>query len=237
MVFYAPTVNSYKRYVDALVGADAPRLELRQPHRRLPRRRRRPEPAHRVPHPGRRLQPLPRARRRARLRARRHREQDRAAASASSATSTRRASLPRVPYTLREAIGRVRSERIRQARVRRRRRRALHPLLPHRGSGLRQGGHRLGAAAVLREDHDETQGQSRAHHRRRQRHRPRSRRCSSRAKARRSSRVDVNEQAARETVADPEAGGNAIAVQGRRLEGRATASSMVARGREASSAS
>ena len=50
-----------------VVGADAARLELRQPHRRLPRRRRRRGPAHRVPHPRRRLQPLPRARRRARL--------------------------------------------------------------------------------------------------------------------------------------------------------------------------
>ena len=41
MVFYAPTVNSYKRYVDGVVGADASRLEPRQPHRRLSRRRRR----------------------------------------------------------------------------------------------------------------------------------------------------------------------------------------------------
>ena len=43
-----------------VVGADAARLELRQPHRRLPRRRPRTEPAHRVPDPRRRLQPVPR---------------------------------------------------------------------------------------------------------------------------------------------------------------------------------
>jgi NAD(P)-dependent dehydrogenase (short-subunit alcohol dehydrogenase family) len=81
MVFYAPTVNSYKRYVDWLVGADAHGVEHGQPHRRVPRGRQRPEPAHRVPHPRRRLQPLPRPRRLARLRPRRHQEQDQAAGS------------------------------------------------------------------------------------------------------------------------------------------------------------
>ena len=58
MVFYAPTVNSYKRYRSGLMGADGLRLGRRQPHRRLPRRRRGRRPARRVPHPGRRLQPL-----------------------------------------------------------------------------------------------------------------------------------------------------------------------------------
>jgi glutamine synthetase len=41
MVFYAPTVNAYKRYQDALLGSDPHRLEPRQPHGRLPRRRQR----------------------------------------------------------------------------------------------------------------------------------------------------------------------------------------------------
>ena len=89
MVFYAPTVNSYKRYRRRVVGADAARVELRQPHRRVPRRRPRPEPAHRVPHPGRRLQPVSRLRRLARVRAGRHRATGSSRPNASSATSTR----------------------------------------------------------------------------------------------------------------------------------------------------
>ena len=46
-----------------VVGTHPHRLELRQPHGRLPAGRRRPEPAHRVPHPRGRLQPVPGARR------------------------------------------------------------------------------------------------------------------------------------------------------------------------------
>src|SRR5207237_1213813 len=41
-------------------------------------------------------------------------------------------------------------KRIYEARVRRRGRGALHPFLPHRGGGLRHGGHRLGTQAILR---------------------------------------------------------------------------------------
>src|SRR5207253_8218669 len=43
-----------------------------------------------------------------------------------------------------------RAERIREARPRRRSARALRALLPHRGRRVRQGGHRLGAPALLR---------------------------------------------------------------------------------------
>src|SRR5207237_2007052 len=43
-------------------------------------------------------------------------------------------------------------QRVRQAGVRRRGGRALRAFLPHRGRGLRQGGDRLGAQAILRED-------------------------------------------------------------------------------------
>ena len=97
-----------------LVGAHAHRLELRQPHRRLPRRRPRPEPADRVPHPRRRLQPLPRLRRHARLGPRRHRAADRAAAVLRAATSTR----PPTCRGSRAPSGR-RSSSVRRQRLRR----------------------------------------------------------------------------------------------------------------------
>ena len=45
-----------------LLGADTPGMEPRQPHRRLPGRRSRPEPADRVPGARGRLQPVPRLR-------------------------------------------------------------------------------------------------------------------------------------------------------------------------------
>ena len=52
--------------------------------------------------------------------------------------------LPRVPYTLREATELFEQERVREARLRRGRRRALRSLLPHRAARVRQGGDRLG---------------------------------------------------------------------------------------------
>ena len=135
MAFYAPTVNSYKRYVGRLLGADAARLEPRQPHRRLPRRRRGPEPAHRVPHPRRRLQPLPRLRRGARLGPRRHREPDRAAADVRG-RRLRGGGPAAVPDdALREATEAFEQSDVRARGVRRGRRRALRALLPHRAAG------------------------------------------------------------------------------------------------------
>src|SRR6185436_15357065 len=111
----------------------------------------RPEPAHRVPHPRRRLQPLPRPRRLARLGPRRHQEQDQAAGS------VRRRHLPGAQPAARalhaeRSARHVREKQIREGRIRRGSRGALQPLLPHRSSGLRQSGDRLGTPQILRED-------------------------------------------------------------------------------------
>ena len=73
-------------------GSFAPtgdRVELRQPHRRLPHRRPRPVAAHRVPHPGRGREPVPRLRRGARGGARRDRSSGSSRRRSSRATSTR----------------------------------------------------------------------------------------------------------------------------------------------------
>ena len=78
-----------------VLGADPTRVELRQPHRRVPAGRPRPEPPHRVPHPRRRLQPLPGARRPGRVRAGRDRAADRAARRRSSAMPTAPSRCPR----------------------------------------------------------------------------------------------------------------------------------------------
>ena len=50
--FYAPYPTSVQALRLPVLGADQPGVERRQPHRRLPPRRRRPVAAHRVPHPG-----------------------------------------------------------------------------------------------------------------------------------------------------------------------------------------
>ena len=150
MVLYAPTVNSYKRYVDASWAPT--RLAWSYDNRTAGFRvvGDGDEPAHRVPHPRRRLQPLPRARRRARLRPGRHRQQDRAAGDASSATSTRRATCRACRTRWRRRSTRFAASEFAKRAFGDGRRRALHPLLPHRGGRLRQGGHRLGTQALLR---------------------------------------------------------------------------------------
>ena len=159
-----------------LVGADAARLELRQPHRRLPRRRRRtracassaasPAPtAIRTSRSPRRWPPGSTAS-----------QPDRAAASASAATSTRHDICRACPHTLRGRHRRVRRKRVREAAPSATRSSSTTPT----SSGPRRppsgSGHRLGAAAILRADlidHGETaRGQGGADHRRRQRHRP-----------------------------------------------------------------
>ncbi len=89
MVLLAPTVNSYKRFVD---GSWAPtRIAWSYDNRTAGFRvvGAGPEPAHRVPHPRRRLQPLPRAGRAARGRSRRHRPAASSRPRPSTATSTR----------------------------------------------------------------------------------------------------------------------------------------------------
>ena len=114
----------------------------------------RPISAHRVPDPGRRLQPVPGLRGRAGRRPGRRRGTRPSRPPCSRATSTRQRSLPRVPSTLREAQRLFAASDFAQRGVRRGRARALRPLLRRRGDGLRQRGHRLGALAVLREDLD-----------------------------------------------------------------------------------
>ena len=100
-----------------LVGADAPRLEPRQPHRRLPRRRQGPEPAHRVPHPRRRLQPLPRLRRRARRRASTASRSRSSRRRCSRATCTPRRTCPQVPaHACARRSRRLRTQRASRAR-------------------------------------------------------------------------------------------------------------------------
>ena len=68
-LFYAPNVNSYKRYAAGSFAPTAVRVGPRQPHVRDARRRPRPVAARREPRARRRRQPVPRARRDDRRRA------------------------------------------------------------------------------------------------------------------------------------------------------------------------
>ena len=79
MVFFAPDRELLQALPGRFVGADPARLELRQPHRRVPGGRPRPEPPHRVPDPGCRCQPLSRLLGGSRRRAGRDRQPDRPA--------------------------------------------------------------------------------------------------------------------------------------------------------------
>src|SRR5688572_28147025 len=102
-----------------------------------------------MPHPGGRLQSLPRPRRLARLRPGRHCKED------GTAGSLRRRHL-RGQESAARSVFFERSrrcfcqERLRQTGLQRGSRRALRALLPQRGGGLRQGGHRLGTREVFR---------------------------------------------------------------------------------------
>ncbi len=60
--------------------------------------------------------------------------------------------LPRVPYTLQQAVDRFTSSELRPDGIRGRGRRALQPLLQHRTGCVQLGGDRLGAHPVLRKD-------------------------------------------------------------------------------------
>ena len=101
-LFYAPNINSYKRFAARLVRADRGALGPRQPHLRAARRRPRPVAARREPRARRRRQPVPRARRDDRRRAARHRRRASSSSPRSRATPTRPTSRS-VPGTLREA--------------------------------------------------------------------------------------------------------------------------------------
>ena len=166
-----------------LVGADAARVELRQPHRRFSRRRRRaracasnaafPAPTAIPISPSQR--PSPRASTASGIASSRP--------TTSAATSTPRATCRACRLHARRSGRPLRGQRFREARVRRRRRRALPPLLPHRAERLQLRGDGLGARlreSLFREKAiegngrtHEAQRQSRTDHRRRQRHRPR----------------------------------------------------------------
>ena len=149
MVFYAPTVNSYKRYVDASWAPT--RLAWSYDNRR-------PGSASsamvvvadRVPDPGRRLQPVPRVRGRARLGPGRDRATGSSRPTASSATCMRHGTCRACRDTLREA------DRGLRRRANSRGSAFGDDVVDHYGHFFRTeaaafvGGHRLGAPAILR---------------------------------------------------------------------------------------
>ena len=149
---FAPTVNSLQAVPAGVVGADRARLGPRQPHLRLPARRPRPGLPHRVAHPRRRREPVPRVRGDDRGRPARHREQDRAAADARG-QRVRRARHPARPVEHRRRDRRVRAQR---GRATRRSATAVHHHLVHTatpGVGrVQPGRHGLGAPPQLRAD-------------------------------------------------------------------------------------
>ena len=147
-----PTVNSYKRYRAGTFAPTRHRLELRQPHGRLPRRgptARRCASSAGSPAPTR----IPTSRTR-----RCWPPASTASSSASSrvrrsrATSTRAPDLPAGPAHAARGAPRVRAEPRSCARVRRRRDGAPAPLRAHRAAPGRARGHRRGARALLRAD-------------------------------------------------------------------------------------
>ena len=118
-----------------LVGADAARVELRQPHRRFPRRRARTRAcASSAASPARtaiRTSRSPRRSPRASTASRNRIEPPECFTGDIYAARH----LPRVPYTLREGRRmRFAASEFAQTRLRRRRRRALRPLLPDRAA-------------------------------------------------------------------------------------------------------
>ncbi len=146
---YAPTVNSYKRYQPESWAPTALGVEHRQPHLRLPDRRARIVVPPRVPHSGRRRQPLPRVRGDDRGRAARHRARHRSR----SALQGQRVRRPRPRPRAGEPRGGDRGVRGLEGRGRRVRRRRARPPAEHRPPGmgpLQPRRHRLGAAPELR---------------------------------------------------------------------------------------
>ena len=153
MVFYAPTVNSYKRYVDASWAPT--RLAWSYDNRTAGFRVVGDGPERCGSSAG---SPAPTAIRISRS-PRRSRRVSTASANrteppecfAGDIYAARH--LPRVPTTpARGDRSRSRASEFATRRLRRRRGRALRPLLPDRARGVFDGGHRLGAAALLRAD-------------------------------------------------------------------------------------
>ncbi len=147
-----PTSNSYKRYRAGTFAPTGIAWSVRQPHRRLPHRRRRPVAARRVPHPRRRRESLPRLRGHAGRRPRRHRAQARAAGRPSTATPTPRPTCPACRARCPKRSPSCETSRLRAPRLRRRRGRAPAALRPHRAGGLRHARERRRARTLLRTD-------------------------------------------------------------------------------------
>ena len=149
-LLFAPNVNSYKRFqpdswapTAVAWGLDNRTCGLRLVGHgaRLPGR---------VPHPRRRLQPVPRLRRHHRRRPPRHRRGPRPRASPSSATRYADPDVPAHPVDPRRGHRPVRGQRRRPRRVRRG---GPAPPRQHRPPGagrVRPGRHRLGAPPLLR---------------------------------------------------------------------------------------
>ena len=147
-LFLAPTINSYKRYAAGKLGADDARLGPRQPHLRLPDRRPRRFAAGRDADPRRRRQPVPRLRGADRRRPARDRAGPRAAAGARGQRV--RVGRPALPVVAPRGDRRARGGHDGAGSVRRRGRRPLPELRPHRAAAVRRGRHLLGARAPLR---------------------------------------------------------------------------------------
>ena len=147
-IFFAPTINSYKRYAAGQLGADDARVGPRQPHLRVPGGRPREGAARRDAHPGRRREPVPRVRRPDRVRAPRDRARARGAARARGERV--RVGRRAVPVDAAGGGRRARGGHRRARGLRRPGRRPLPQLRAHRAGDLRPLRHRLGAVALLR---------------------------------------------------------------------------------------
>ena len=147
-LFYAPNINSYKRFARGLVRADRGRLGPRQPHLRGARGRPRRLAAVRAAAAGRGRQPVPGARRDDRRRAARARRASWSSSRRSRATPTWptsrtcRRTLPRRASCSRAATSPARRSARRSSRT--------TSTTPRRARGLRGRRHRLGASTGVR---------------------------------------------------------------------------------------
>ena len=148
-IFFAPTINSYKRFAAGKLGADDARLGLRQPHVRLPHRRARQGAAAR-----RRAFPVP-----TRIRTSRSPRcsppglygiEQKLELGPAFEGNAYESDVERFPGTLRDAIARLESGTVARHAARRRGRRPLPELRAHRAAALRRGRDDLRARADVR---------------------------------------------------------------------------------------
>ena len=147
--WFAPNVNSYKRFARGLVRPDHAGLGHGQPNLRVPCRRARQRPPAREPDAGRRREPVPGLRGDDRRRPARDRRGPGAGAGVQGqrVRGARPAADPLHAARRRRSAGRLTDG----ARgVHGRGGRPLRPRRPHRARGLRSGCHRLGALPRLR---------------------------------------------------------------------------------------